>query len=75
MFCELDIAKGGVRFKYWVSKSTFEFLHPACTNQVPPARRLHSKACLRYQKAYGLGHHADGPLLADEIEEAFLLLP
>ena len=74
-FCNLPVPKGDVRLKYWVSKSAMKFIHLECCNQIPVARGLHSKACLRFQREYGLGVHADGPTLQYAIDKALTLLP
>jgi hypothetical protein len=74
-FCGLPVAKGVVRLRYWQSKSAMRYLHVECCNLVPEPRSLHSKACLRYQKDYGLAGHVDRPAVLEAIDKAVSLLP
>ena len=75
MYCGDQIMKGAIRLKFWQSKSVFRFMHHTCCNHIPEPRRIQSRACLRYQKDFGLVAHAEGVAIMAAIDEALLLIP
>ena len=75
LICEAPIIKGHVRLKYYQSKSAIKYLHVTCCDRIPVARSLHSRACLRFQRDYGLGAHGDVVRITEGIDASLALLP
>ena len=73
--CSNHTDKLHVRLKYWQSKSAVKYLHTTCCDRIPAARSLHSRACLRFQRLYVLGGHADSVKVGEAIDASLLLLP
>ena len=73
-FCKGNIDKGLVRLRYNQFKSQSKFMHATCTDAIPIARLAQSKACLRYQRDFGLGAHADAAVIRDELDRILAVM-